>query len=202
MKTKAVLLNSKGKGIQEALALTERTAANLGVEKRSLLHLRLLAEELFGMLRGIAGEVEATYWLEQEEKRFELHLASEISLTPEMREQLLAASTSGRNEAAKGFMGKIWVMVVNGLSTAKETLPFAMANAACAFPVTGDFAGESAVIWSMSTYKQELIQNKAAQQEAANAWDELEKSIVANVADEVKVRMVGKNVEIILYKHF
>ena len=190
MKTNAVLVNSRGKGVREALALTERTAAEQGLEKRSLLHLRLLSEELFGMLRGIAGDVKATYWLEQEDKSFELHLASEISLTPEMREQLLAVSTSGRNEAAKSFMGKIRVMVLNGLSTAKETLPFAMANAASFFPLPEDLAGESAAIWSMSAYRLQVDGARSLEPLAKEAWDEMERSIVANIADELKVLMV------------
>lgn len=202
MKSTVISVNSKGRGISEALALTERTAAEQGLDKRSLLHLRLLAEELFGMLRGIAGQVKADYWLQYEGKRFELHLASGISMTPEMKEQLLSVSTSGQNDAAVSFMGKIWVMAVNFLSAAKESLPFAMADAVSAFPLSGDLAGEGAAMWSLTAYRQEVRRSASDDPRATEAWDELERSIVANVADEVKVRMVGNNLEIILYKAF
>jgi len=33
-------------------------------------------------------------------------------------------------------------------------------------------------------------------------WDEIERSIIANIADDVKVSIVGKNVEIAVYKAF
>ena len=200
MRSDLIRVNSKGNGIPEALALTENEGRKQGLTGRDLLHLRLLAEELFGMLRGIAGEVKADYWLEQEPDRFELHLAARIDLTPEMREQLLTASSTGRNEAAGTFMGKLWVTVVNGLYAVKEGLPAAMSSAASAFPLEGDFAGESAALWSLSAYREEIDRNRKTDGGAVEAWDELERSIVANVADEVKVRIVGKNLEIVLFK--
>ena len=200
MKTEQIVVTNQGQGLTDALALTEKAGVYAGLDRKPSLHLRLLAEELFGLLRGIAGEVEADYWIETEGKSFELHMTSEISVTEEMREQFLAASSSGKNAATATFMGKIRVMIANALLSAKEVLPYAMINAAAANPM-GGIAGETSAVWSMAFYKEELQKNMA-DDAASEAWDELEKSIVANIADDVKVSIAGKSVAITVYKAF
>ena len=201
MKSTVVTINSDGAGMKDALAVTESIGTEKGLEKKSVLHLRLLAEELLGMLRGIAGSVEADYWLEYEGNGFEFHMKSEVKLTSEMREQLISAASSGQNDAAKGFMGKIKVLIADILVSAKEIIPYAMINAVSAYPAGGT-AGENISEWSMNNYKDEVRKHVGDSEDAVKAWDELEKSIVANIADDVKVKIVGNDVEIIVYKTF
>ena len=201
MKSTVVTVNSDGLGMGEALAITETLGKDRKLDNKSVLHLRLLAEELLGMLRSIAGKVEATYWIESEEKSFELHMKSDIKLTAEMREQFISAASSGKNDAAKGFMGKIKVLISNILVSAKEMIPYAMINAVSAYPAGGN-AGENISEWSMNNYKEEVRKHIGDSGDAVEAWDELEKSIVANIADDVKVRIMGKTVEITVYKVF
>ena len=201
MKTATITVTSEGEGIREALSMTERVGKEAGLDKKSMLHLRLLAEEMFGMLRGIAGGVEASYWLDVEGKKFELKMQADVKMTIEMREQFLAASKSGKNEAARGFMGRIRVMIGSFLLSAKEALPYAMINSVAAMPM-GGYAGESSAAWSMSLYKAEIGKYAAESGEAEEAWDELEKSIVANIADDVKVGVKGNSVELTVCKSF
>ena len=49
--------------------------------------------------------------------------------------------------------------------------------------------------WSLNKYKD-------AQKEKEEPWDEIEKSIIANIADNVKVSVKGKVVEIVITKDF
>ena len=51
--------------------------------------------------------------------------------------------------------------------------------------------------WSLSSYKECAGGNKDGEE-----WDELEKSIIANLADDVIVGVIGKNVDIIIKKKF
>ena len=200
MKTAPITVTSQGTGVKDALALTEQIGNESGLSPKSTLHLRLLGEELFGMLRGIAGEIDADYWIDSSEKNFELHMKSAIALTPAMKEQLLAASSSGVNEASKSFMGKIRVMIANALLSTKEAIPFAIINTAAAAPGGNGFdvfGGD----WSMAGYKAELKKHEG-DQDAKEAWDELEKSIVASIADDVKVKIIGNTVEITVAKTF
>ena len=57
--------------------------------------------------------------------------------------------------------------------------------------------------WSLSRYKEELEPMVGRKEQAAvEAWDELEKSVVTHVADEIKVFIRGDQVEMVLYKSF
>ena len=71
--------------------------------------------------------------------------------------------------------------------------------------VMGYQSNVDAYMWSMQQYKEsldELDDPDDAEINTGEAWDELEKSIVAQIADEVKVRVVGSDVEIIIFKDF
>ena len=201
MKSSQITVTNKDNGVSEALAMTEKTGAYLELDKRSILHLRLLAEELFGLLRGIAGDVEANYWIEAEGKNVELHMTSEVKMTDEIRDQLLASASSGKNSAASSFMGKIRVMIADILVSSHEVLPYAMINTVSSYPMGAAVSATSSV-WSLNLYRDDVKQHLDDSKEASDAWDELEKSIVANIADDVKVSIVGKNVGITVYKAF
>lgn len=196
MKTEKISINNRELGMTVALGMTEKLGAEQGLERKQILHLRLLAEELFSMLRSLTGEVDAEYWLEYEGKRFDIHMKSDVKLTDELRQQFLSASTSGENAAAKGVMGKLRVMIAEALVTRPSVPAFSLGLVSAASP-TAQVAGANAYQWSMEKYKAEVKKQKDEE-----SWDELEKSIVANIADEVSVRIIGANVEIIVTKAF
>ena len=55
--------------------------------------------------------------------------------------------------------------------------------------------------WSMVKYSDALSSLVKQNDDAAKAaWDELEKSVVAHVADDVKISIKGNQVEMIIYK--
>ena len=122
-------------------------------------------------------------------------------LTREMREQLLSVSTSGKNEAAKGFMGKIREMIFT------QMLPSSGIKAS-SFRDGGRTSSSDLYTyndiceWSMNQYKSDVSIRRFGDTDAEEAWDELEKSIVARLADDVKVSMNGISVEITIYKSF
>ncbi len=49
--------------------------------------------------------------------------------------------------------------------------------------------------WALSQYKETAKEDE-------NAWDELERSIIANLADDVVVGIKGKKVDIVVKKDF
>ena len=120
-------------------------------------------------------------------------------------EPLLVASSSGKNAAARGIMGKIREMM------ALVVLPRSP-NASAASDLSMDFinmgspmgyvSGVDTYSWSMSTYVSRVRSRLGELAEADEAWDELEKSIVANLADEVTVNIVGNAVKIVITKTF
>lgn len=204
MKTREIAVTSRGLGMHEALEMTETLAAESGLDQNQVLHLRLLAEELFGMLKGIAGDVEALYWMDIEGKSFEQHMKTSVDMTVEMRDALLSAATSGKNEAAKSFMGRIRDMIGVRLLPSNEgpsELAQALMNAAWSTP-SNNLSVNTSDVWSMQQYKSDVQSKREEGGEAKEAWDELEKSIVAKIADEVKISIVGSTAEITVFKAF
>ncbi|MGI6265444.1 MAG: hypothetical protein ACOYJY_08315 [Acutalibacteraceae bacterium] len=202
MGTMEFAITSRGDGMEEALKETEILAVQSGLSKKEILRLRLLAEELFGMMRGIVGDLEATYWIEREQKSFSLHLKADLKLDPETRQQLLAVATDGKNEATKGFMGKIRAMIAMVLTPQDAGASMLSMGLMSMGSPGGYLAGSEMYNWTMSQYRAAVENDRANNAGAAQAWDELEKSIVANIADEVRVGIMGTQVEIAILKAF
>ena len=205
MKTQEIKVTTRGSGMEEALAATEKLGLSSGLAHKENLRLRLLAEELIGLMRGITGSVEAIYQAEEENRSFSLRLSADVTLDQEMRKQLLASSSSGKNSAARGFMGKIREMVALVLlpkGTGTPTMSYLSLGFISMGGPMGYVEGVDTYSWSMNTYVAELKNNLNETAEAKEAWDELEKSIVANLADDVKVNIRGSAVEITITKAF
>ena len=66
MKTDVIEISPTGEGMAEALRQTEKAAAFQNLNPKQGLRLRLLAEEMMGMLRTLVGEGQASYWVEAE----------------------------------------------------------------------------------------------------------------------------------------
>ncbi len=202
MITDIIKLDSSGKGDEEALDITEKAGNYGNLAHQDILRLRLLSEELIGMLRGIAGKVDSEFWLENKGNKYFIHVKSVIELSKELREQLISASTSGKNAASAGFMGKIRDFISVALLPSKEydsvmnTAPFGFMAMGCeeVFEETASYQ------WTLQTYKESL--DKSEEEDKKEEWDELEKSIVGSIADDVQVSVKGYEVEITIIKKF
>ena len=191
---------------QRALLATEKQGEESGLSVKQNLRLRLLAEELIGFIRSLTGDVDALYWIDRQGSTFILHLkADDIIMNKEVREELLSAATSGKNAAAKGFMGKLRDMVASVMTPSAQgpsvLSALSLGMMSTASPV-GENAGMSSYIWSMKTYKEKLVANDGTEIDLDEASDDLEKSIVANLADDVLVSIVGSRVQIDITKAF
>ncbi len=185
MKSDVIHIESNGTGIEEALKQTEAVAVFKSLPEKEAIHLRLLAEEMTGMIKALTGELTAEYWIETNGDCFELHLLTNTAMNADKRERLLAVSTSGKN-STKGFMGKV--------RSAFESAFSAMGKGYSDVVGAGlvDQTGHVAYLdWTLSQYRKNAV---------GEDWDELERSIVAKLADEVKVCIRGSNVEMIIEK--
>jgi hypothetical protein len=198
MKTDKISVSSQGARMGAALEQADKVAAYKGLSMKDALHLRLLTEEMMGLMRSITGEREGIFWIEDEDGEYRLHLQVRTLLNSEEREQLLAVSSSGRNESAKGLMGRIRDFFDWGSDEdlATYTSPLLLPDA---FEYTSSPSLDWE--WSMARYENALsTQMEQGDQKVREAWDELEKSVVSHVADEVKVSIRSGTVEMIIYK--
>lgn len=209
MKTDKITVTNTGQGMAEAVEQAAVAAAYRGLTGKEALHLRLLAEEMLGMLRQITGETEAVFWVESEEKRFQLHLVAHPLITGEMRKELLSVSSSGKNAAAVGVMGKLRDIFERAFDATPVDDPAGYYMQGLVYPSEMGgmdpmaFAATANVVsWSMKKYRSSVEVEMAEDAKAQEEWDELEKSIVANIADEVSIAIRGSEVEMTAYKNF
>ena len=107
MKTDVISVSSRGSRMESALLQADKVAAYKGLSAKDALHLRLLAEEALGLMRSITGETDGLFWIEDRDDEYELHLQVQAALSEDRRARLLSVSSSGKNESAKGLMGRL-----------------------------------------------------------------------------------------------
>ena len=204
MKTDVIEITNKGEGVENALMETERAAVYRGLTPKQALRLRLLAEEMTGMLRTLVGDERFRFWVESEGTAFALHLETQTVMTPELKEALLNTSSSGKNEAAKGFMGRLRE-IFTAMSESYQPVGTEMRYGysyvdVIDFDASMDVSPNAAQLgWSLRAYRDAVAENREKEPEK---WDELEKSITAKLADDVKIFIRGNNVEMIIEKTF
>ena len=197
MKTDIITVSSSGSQMEKALEQAEKVAAYKGLPTQSALRLRLLTEEMMGMMRSITGEKQGQFWIEDENGVYQLHLQVKTRMTNEKRESLLEVSSSGKNEAAKGLMGRLRDFFDRGsdedIFQASPMLMSGMYEHSSSPSLDWE--------WKMTQYQMALEEGvRHDDKKAQEAWDELEKSVVAHAADEIKVCIRGQTVEMTIVK--
>ncbi len=197
MRSDIIIVSSRGGRMENALGQVDKVSTYKGLNSKQALHLRLLTEEMMGMMRSITGETEGKFWIEDDGSTYELHLKVDTRLTSGKREQLLSASSTGKNESARGLMGRLRDFFDRG---ADEDL------ASCSSLMLPGMMDElpshsMEYEWTMINYVEALKPGVEQEEESAvQAWDELEKSVVRHVADDIRVSIRGREVEMTIVK--
>ena len=58
------------------------------------------------LVRAITGDFEGKFWIEDKDNEFQLHLQTLAMIDPDQKKLLISVASSGKNEAARGFMGQ------------------------------------------------------------------------------------------------
>ena len=172
MKSDVIQIDNKGNGMEAALNEAESVARFRGLNEKETMRLRMLTEEMLGLVRSVTGELAATFWIDSEDKAFALHLSTKTEMDASKRYQLISSSTEGKNEAAKGFVGFLRDKLETALMAEDDGVLY-------------DFNG--------------IPQSEAA---ADNEWDRYERSILRKLADQIKIAVRGGKVEMDVLKKF
>ena len=178
----------------EIFAESEKVAKYNELSHRHALELRLLCEELVNMLPSIVSDFSGEFWIENQNDYYELCVKVFIeNMDFDTRERLINVSKNNKNSAAVGISGKIRdafeYMTIVGND------PMISPAGRFGFSSNIDFSQ----IWSLKQYQEKVQENAEIETEA---WDEIEKSIIAKLADDVIVGIKGKTVNIIIKKKF
>ena len=204
MKTNQVYVNNLGKGMSEALNEAERFSSYQKLSKKSSIRIRLLTEETLSMVRAIVGDFNALFWIEGDMNECKICLEAKTIMDPEKRSGLMSVSTSGQNTEARGIMGKIMEMIETGREgkDAKKLSDRALhfIDYAQMGIDNADSLPQGVFAWSLNHYKESVLSSKDNDNAAQEAWDELERSIVANLADDVRVGIRKDRVDMVIIK--
>lgn len=191
MQSNVIKITREAEALEKILTETQKTAVYAELDGKQTLRSRLIAEELVGMLKELSENFDGDFWIEQENLSFKFvtQLYLNETMDKQTKDKFIDISSDKKNAAAKGIMGKIRDVVENLLYP----------NNAVYSSNFISYQLETAVLlndtWTLSRYKD-------AQKANDEPWDELEKSIIANLADDVIVSVKGNKVEIIIMKDF
>ena len=205
MKTDIITIRADLSGSEDAMEAAEKFAAYYGITGRDALHLRLLTEETISLIHGILDDFSGSFWIESEKSKkgllCRICLSAEKQVNKEQESHILSVASSGKNESAKGILGKIREILRRSLQTETQedddylqNMTDVLANG----QTTGaGYAVQNEAFWSLQTYRSRISEKKADSEEE---WDELEKSIIAKLADEVKVWLDADATTVVIEK--
>ena len=205
MKSNICKLNEDLTCLEAVLAEVEKVTTYNALEDKKALRFRLLAEELCGMLPGLVENFSGEFWAENDGDDYELHVelkADDMSI--DLRDELISVSKSGKNAAAKGVMGKIRAVAETMLLAASDpniqTLPAGEFYDYHGYNMGFGYIDPIIAIETGYEYSWSLCNYKTAIEEKEDAYAELERSIVAKLADDVIVGVSGKKLKLLLKK--
>ena len=148
-----------------ALREAERFAEATGLTGKPALHLRLLAEELLGVVNGVTEVRDGTFVIELKDGEYRLLLSAQTFPMGEAAERkLLDASSSGENDLHQGVAGKLR-MVADWYAKG--------ADRSNRGTVAGGFSDDPSEEWSLVR-----LRNQRSREKKAQKWDELETSVL------------------------
>ena len=198
MRNEKIMISSKDLSLSEALKDIDENISELGLGRKDALHLRLIAEETLGMLNAMSGDYKALMWFERGVKEAQMFLTAKMgSMDIDTKTELLSVSTSGRNESSKGFMAKIGDIIENGILNFENVMKLEQeyGRGYIGYGSMTEMSSDFALSWSLAQYRNSLESMKEDNSEAEDAWDELEKSVVASLAEDVTVGVKKEQVE-------
>ena len=197
MESNVCKIENGTRDLEAILKESEKVAEYNGLTHKQALQLRLLCEELDGMLPNIIDDFEGDLWIAYENGVCKVNVSIQI---PEFdsgkKEELIGVAKNKKNAASVGIVGKIRNAIEDFfLSNAVSDTFRVSASAFCLS--TGYSEGvEYSYLWSLEQYRSTVKEEKTAD------WDELEKSVIASVADDVIVGIKGNRADIVVVKKF
>ena len=202
------MVNSDAGRMAAARYATENFAWQAKLDRRSALRLSLLVEETLGMMKAMVDDFYGRLWFSGDDGACEIHLEATANMDSDRKQALLSVSSSGKNAATKGFMGMLGEVISNALHNIGHAVDTAYGETAVSGSVIAP-AGlgtpdlyDLTPVWTLEQYKANVEKGRMSADALEQAKEDLEKSIVANLADDVIVGVKGDRIELVIAKKF
>ena len=206
MKSDIITVGNDERFIESALEMCGQYVYQSGVDGKKATHINLLAEEVLCMARSMVGDFSARFWIEDEAGEYRIHLDAIADVDRDKKKELMSLSKSGKNIANKGLLAKIGGFFSDCMDNYDEAMALSSAadnygySFAAGVPASSMMTLGASELWSLSRYRSGVESEKEDKKEAKEAWDELEKSVIANIADDVIVGVKDNHVTLIVVK--
>ena len=198
MRSNVCKIENGTKDLAVILRESEKVAVYNELTHKQTLQLRLICEEVDGMLPNIVDSFNGDFWIDFENGGCKVNVSIRLSdFNSGKKEKLVGIARNKKNAAAVGIVGKIRSAVENIFFDEDAMLGFEMSAENYYFATEYHDYTDYSYLWSLEQYR-----STVKKEERAEAWDELEKSVIASVADDVIVGVKGKQAEIIIVKKF
>ena len=176
---------------------SERVAEYNGLTEKQALQLRLICEEMDGMIPNIIDDFKGSFWIEFDNGVCRARASIKIpELDASSKKRLIEVSSNKKNASAVGIVGKIRCAIEDFLLN--EEAYVSSTSAELCQPSAGYGEGvDYSYMWSLDRYR-----SSADKEAEPIVWDELERSVIASVADDVIVGVKGNLADIIVVKKF
>lgn len=156
--------------------------------------IRLLTEEVYSMFYELLEAEKLNFSLEKENNKFTITVQTSAWTNEETKEQFLKMSSSGKNDAYKGIKG-FFKSIIDSL-----ILGASVASDGCSRAELGynDYECDYSKMyrWNLSEYIERTPVEKVKEK-----WDELEKSIIMNFADDISISIRDDVIEMVIVKN-
>ena len=198
MKSNVCKIENGTKDLDAILNESERVAAYNGLTHKQTLQLRLLCEEVDGMLPSIIDDFDGELWIDYNDGVCKIYVSVEIKeITSAKKEEMIKVAKNKKNASAKGIVGKIR-SAIEDVFLDKE-LQEAYVISANAIHFSSGYGTDVVYpyYWSLEQYREVIGKDKPEEE-----WAELEKSVIASLADDVIVGVKGRHAHIEIIKKF
>ena len=204
MKSNICKIENGTKDLAAILKESEKVAVYNELTHKQTLQLRLLCEEIDGMLPNIIDDFSGDLWIEFEDGVCKVNISLYFEeFTPEKKGELVGIAKNKKNAAVSGIVGKIRsaledVFFEDGCFAGPDLSLESRYFVTRYYDSMDHYSGmDYACLWSLEQYR-----STVRKEEHTEEWDELEKSVIASVADDVIVGVKGKHADIIIVKKF
>ena len=198
MKSNVCKIEKGTKDLAAILKESEKVAVYHELTHKQALQLRLISEEIDGMLPNIIDDFEGTFWIEFEDGVCKVNVSIRIpEFNVEKKDKLIGIARDKKNSAVAGIAGKIRDAIENYFLNEKTSEALDASDAFRHLSMEYSGGMDYSYFWRLGEYR-----NYVEREEKKEAWDELEKSVIASVADDVIVGVKGKCAEIVIIKKF
>ena len=163
-------------GLEKTNGLISDYIFDTGLKDKDALRLRLLSEEVLRLAKSIIGHGIIEFHLEGTSRVSRIILTADNRLDKDQEQELISVSTTGTNASEEGFFG-----VLKSLFTMR---------------------GIEESTWTLKDYQDEIRAKKESDKFSQEAWDDLERSLVANLADDIEVGIDKDQIRMVVTKDF